>query len=90
MDDALSLEALREEGRCRAMEAGAALQGLSQTEGLTHLSALRTGLEERKAALYASGFSPREVQAWAEGYKTGLYDQTDAWLTSFEQGATRT
>lgn len=90
MDDALSLETLREDGRRRAKEAGAALQGLSQTEGLQHLSALRAGLEERKAALYASGFSPREVQAWAEGYRTGLYDQTDAWLASFEQDARRT
>ncbi len=84
MNDALSLEALRQDGHQRATKAGAILRGLGRDEGLAQMSALRAGLEQRKAAMYGAGFSPKEVQAWASGYATGLHDQLDAWLASLE------
>jgi hypothetical protein len=82
MDDALSLEVLRQDGRQRAAKAGAALLGLGQREGLALLATLRAGLNERRSAMYGAGFSAKEVQAWTNGYNEGLLDEMDEWLAS--------
>jgi hypothetical protein len=82
MKDALALEVLRQEGRQHAAEAAAALVGLDREEGLLRLTSSREALEQRKAAMYAAGSSPAEVQAWASGYTTELTDQLGAWLPS--------
>jgi hypothetical protein len=90
MNDNVSLEELHADGRSRAVEAAVSLVGLGHQETLARIADLRRTLASRKDAMAGAGFSAAEIQAWEDGYISGLIERVAGWLAYTGGGALRT
>ena len=80
MTDPIPPERARIMGRDQGDAFGASLAPLDETAALGRIQSLRAVVLAGKRRLRADGFSPEQVQAWAEGYVAGFDPHARAWL----------
>lgn len=80
VSDQAPLDRARTTGRDQGDAFGASLAPLDERAALGRIQSLRAVVAAGKRRLRADGFSPEQVQAWAEGYLAGFDPHAKAWF----------
>jgi hypothetical protein len=84
MADPTPLEQVRADGHRQGRAFGASLTPLDEKAALGRIQSLRAVILAGKRTLRASGYSPEEIQAWAEGYVSGFDPHAKAWFEAHQ------
>ena len=80
MSDQAPLDQARILGRDQGDAFGASLAPLDERAALGRIQSLRSVILAGKRRLRTEGFSPDQIQAWAEGYLAGFDPHAKAWF----------